>query len=192
MMLARVVLLLLALAAGAHPAPAGGLRVRLLPGERLRVGDVLRIEVTSAFGGWLYVYDVRATGETVRLFPGACNHGRRIRPGSPLIIPSRASGCAFTADAPGKGRIAVIVSRKKIEPAALAARLPPSTAAEDEAEDDADAGNWRTIEIVPFRAAPARAGDGRDLAQALARITTLKKGAGDAWAAAAAPYEIRR
>lgn len=183
------------LALCAARAAAGELAIRILPHDVLGVGDVMRIRITSPVTGWLHVFDVRADGEITRLFPGQCNHGRRIRAGRPLTIPSRASGCEFVSDAPGKGRIAVIVTREKTPLRELAAALPPSGA--EKAAVQADDANWRTIEILPWppqerpAANSATRAKPEDMKSALERLTSAKSGKGEDWIAAAAPYEIR-
>ncbi len=180
--------ILAGLATAPLSAHAEDIQIRLLPGDHLKVGQAMRIQVRSMRPGWLHVYDLRGNGEVNRLFPGRCNAGRKIRAGKRLTIPSRLSGCAFIADAPGRGKIVVVISARKMALEKLAQNLP---AAEQEtaATDDKE---WRTIEILPAGPQPRRQAKAApaDLKDALSRLAAA--GGGDAWIAAAASYEIGR
>ena len=181
-------MILAGLASATLSAHAEDIHIRLLPGDHLKVGQAMRIQVRSARPGWLHVYDLRGDGEVNRLFPGRCTSGRKIRAGKELTIPSRLSGCEFVADAPGRGKIVVVVSARKMALKKLAQTLPPAEQEAAAADDE----EWRTIEILPAGPQPRRQAQSApaDLRSALSRLAAA--GGGEAWIAAAAPYEISR
>lgn len=172
-------------ASGARPPPAPpvldatdiipfggsiGARLEILPSERVKLGEDIKLRVTSPVEGYLIVLDVRDDGQVVQLFPSRCTRSeRRVRAGLPLTLPDATYGCRFVATEPGRGQILVIVTKDNVPVDSLLER-------------------HRDLEIVP---------NGRDhlsaIAQSLLRVWT-----GDArnrpvsWGLVAARYEVTR
>lgn len=106
----------------------GKVRIRIChngvcqPGEGsarpLTVGETFRIEVETAFDGYLMLLDVGGDGKITQLFPNpysaAANADGRIRAGSTMVFPDKSYGFALTAAQPlGRGRLIAVVAEKK-------------------------------------------------------------------------------
>lgn len=92
-----------------------GIKVEMLPQAQVRLGDKIKLRVTSPKEGDVIVLDVRDSGKVVQLFPSVCAHKERlIRANAPLTLPDAAYGCEFTASEAGTGQILVIVSEDNV------------------------------------------------------------------------------
>jgi hypothetical protein len=100
-----------------------GVRLHILPSSNVRVGQAIRLQVTSPERGYLILLDVRATGEVVQLFPSRCARKERLlRAGAVLMVPDATYGCEFRADKAGNGRILAIVTKDNVPLDALLSR----------------------------------------------------------------------
>jgi hypothetical protein len=96
-------------------ANSAELRLELLPAPTLRVGDKLRLRLTSQREGWLIVLDRRDSGEVVQLFPSICvRPERRVRTGATVTLPDPSYGCEFPATKPGSGEILAVLSEDNV------------------------------------------------------------------------------
>lgn len=104
-------------------AHASGVRAEILPRPEVRVGDEIKVRVTSEKTGWLIVLDVRDDGRVVQLFPSDCaRKERQVRGATSLTLPDAGYGCEFTAMEPGTGQILAIVTEDNVLLDALLAR----------------------------------------------------------------------
>ncbi|MEQ1712465.1 MAG: trypsin-like serine protease [Hyphomicrobium sp.] len=62
----------------AAPGQSGQVTVDVLPGERVSIGELVRVRVTSSIAGSLIVYSRDAQGQVVQLFPHGRSAGNRI------------------------------------------------------------------------------------------------------------------
>lgn len=91
------------------------IKVEILPRARVRVGDRIRVRVTSPKPGYLVLLDVRENGEVRQLFPSKCaRKERRLRANAPLTMPDPTYGCVFEADEAGKGQLLAIVTEDNV------------------------------------------------------------------------------
>ncbi|MGH6815706.1 MAG: caspase family protein [Hyphomicrobiaceae bacterium] len=95
---------------------SGGIAIKLLPDSSIKVGQEIKIRVTSQHPGWLIILDVRDTGKVVQLFPSICaRKERQVRAGAPLTMPDAMYGCVVTAgEQPGTGQILAIVTTDNV------------------------------------------------------------------------------
>ncbi len=97
------------------PSNEAGIRVSLVPGTTLRLGDKMRIRVSSERSGFLIALDVREAGDVVQLFPSKCQRpNRQIAAGSTVTIPDGTYGCVFRATEAGRGKIVAIVTEDNV------------------------------------------------------------------------------
>ena len=99
--------------------PVGGsafeVKLDMVPGRAVKVGDEIKLRVTSSRPGYLIALDMREDGKVVQLFPSTCSiPERKIRAGAPLTMPDPTYGCAFTATEAGKGKIMAIVAEDNV------------------------------------------------------------------------------
>lgn len=98
-------------------------KLEILPGNAVELGNEIKISVTSSKPGYLIVFDVRDNGKVVQLFPSICTpRERMVRADAPLTMPDPTYGCAFTATEKGKGQIVAIVSEDNVPVDALLGR----------------------------------------------------------------------
>jgi len=96
---------------GPNPAPntsqLGDLAIEVLPGSTIRVGDVIKIKITSSISGKLVVLNQDETGKTTQLFPNnfsaTTTSGiarEKIAAGETVVIPGDGDGFALRATPP--------------------------------------------------------------------------------------------
>lgn len=93
-------------------APAFEVRLEAEGGQpQYRVGEEVRLRVTSEADGYLYLLYTPENGKTVTLFPNSCQLGNRIVARKPLLLPDSDSGFRLRVRAPcGKsGKLRAIV-----------------------------------------------------------------------------------
>ena len=105
----------------------GTVRLRIDPGSRLSIGDVLNIVVESDRGGYLTLLDIDAAGRLVQIFPNdpSLRGGvsARISAGRTLTLPGQDAGFAFETVPPvGRGLLVAVVSDGNDRLAALTSR----------------------------------------------------------------------
>ena len=95
-----------------------GVRLEIVPGRQVRLGEKLRIRVHSERPGYLLVVDENANGDVRQIFPN--EHGNagadfRIEPGRPVEIPDPREGFSFRAREPaGHGELFAVVTEEPI------------------------------------------------------------------------------
>ena len=104
---------------GGRPGELAQVSIDLQPGDRVRLGDAITVQVTSSVAGQLMVFSQSADGHTFQLFPNTAGAGGRIPPGpggitiqagEAVSIPGPDDGFELTASPPtGKNRIIAIV-----------------------------------------------------------------------------------
>ena len=146
------------------------LRLELLPNHRIKLGEEIKLRVTSPQAGYLIVLDAREDGRVTQLFPSKCaRKDRLVRAGAPMTLPDATYGCVFQASDPGRGNILAIIAKDSIPIDGLLAR-------------------HRDLEVVS---------EGEEYLAVIARHL-MKVWTGDArdrpvhWAMAAAPYEVTK
>ncbi len=92
------------------------LRIAVLPGARMREGDVFRLQVTSTIDGYLALFDINERNEVTQLFPNprsqVAHRDGAIRAGATLTMPDPGYGFQFRAAKPyGRGRLLAVVTR---------------------------------------------------------------------------------
>jgi hypothetical protein len=98
----------------------GALDLSILPGNRHKVGDVVKFRITSKRAGYLTLLDHNAAGDLVLLFPSFMDSesGKKgkIRAGAALTVPDPSYGIEFEASEPrGKGRLIALVTEDPID-----------------------------------------------------------------------------
>lgn len=93
-------------------------RVSMIPGEIIRAGQNMQVEVVSQVDGYLMIFDVRDDGEVVQLFPNAmvskAHQNGRISKDKPMRVPGSDYGFRYEAFDPGSlGQVYAIVSENK-------------------------------------------------------------------------------
>lgn len=84
----------------------------LSPGRRLRLGDPLRIAVTSSIDGYLLLLDINSAGELTQLFPNrfSSGDGHKIAARHTLEVPGPEWGFELQAFEPlGRGHLVALV-----------------------------------------------------------------------------------
>ena len=109
------------------PAANGTVRLAILPGSRLTVGDVLSIVVESDRKGYLTLLDIDAEGRLVQIFPNdpslRAGVPARIVPGRAVTLPGAQAGFEFQTTPPaGRGLLVAVVSDENHRLAALTSR----------------------------------------------------------------------
>jgi secreted trypsin-like serine protease len=102
---------------------SAGLEVTFVNGTRLKLGQKVRLRVTTQEPGYLVLLDFAPDGSVTQVYPndmsmrtasGRRPDANRIQPGRPLLVPDPANayeGFAITAEAPaGDGRLAAVLS----------------------------------------------------------------------------------
>ena len=90
-------------------------RLEILPGAAFRLGDTMKIRVTSPRDGYLVVLDLNARGQVTQIFPNEhsdkAGKKNRIFANRPITIPDAYYGFQFVAREPlGRGQLLAIVS----------------------------------------------------------------------------------
>lgn len=96
---------------------AGPVAIQLHPSTRLRLGQVLSIDVTSRVPGRLLLLDENARGEIVQLYPNRFVDASRqmITPQRPVALPAPDADYQFTVLPPvGKGRLVAVVVPEEV------------------------------------------------------------------------------
>ena len=120
-----------------------GVKVEVLPGEEVKIGDSMAIRVTTEKPGYLVVIDVDSSGRLTQIFPntlsladprGAAENANQILRGKPRLIPDPQDKkmFQFTAAEPrGVGMVVAILSDKPVQmidlpdvPGSIAGQLP--------------------------------------------------------------------
>lgn len=94
----------------------GQVRINVLPSGDMRDGDRFQLRITSAFDGYLALFDVNEKNEVTQLFPNPrsklANRDGMIRANAPLTIPDPSYGFEFRGSKPfGRGRLIALVTR---------------------------------------------------------------------------------
>lgn len=93
----------------------GSVKVEILPKGKIRLGQKIKIRVTSAKPGYVFALDMRDNNQVMQLFPSVCSHKERdVRANAPLTIPDPSYGCSFDATEVGTGQIVVVVSQDNV------------------------------------------------------------------------------
>lgn len=105
-------------------ANTAGVRLDVLPGNRVRLGQPVKFRVSSERAGHLVVIDVNAAGQVTQLFPNrrsdAAGKGDRIGAGETIAIPDASYGFEFRAQEPaGRGKLFAVVSEEKLRTDAI-------------------------------------------------------------------------
>jgi hypothetical protein len=128
------------------PNPAdnfAGLKVEILPGPEVAIGDPMQVRVTTEKPGYLVIVDIDSSGELTQIYPntqslaspqGSTPTANLLTRGKPRFIPDpkEKTNFQFIAAAPtGVGMVVAILSDKPVQmidlpnvPAALAGRAP--------------------------------------------------------------------
>ena len=90
-------------------------RLRMLPGPRVGIGEEIHVFVESQRDGYLLLVDVDAAGRLVQIFPNEFSDQRRgpepVRAGRPFVVPDYRSGFRYRATYPtGRGMLIAVVS----------------------------------------------------------------------------------
>jgi hypothetical protein len=102
---------------------SGAARVELLPATEVRLGETIKLRITSNTDGWLIVLDVRDDGHVVQLFPSHCVRKQRfLKAGTVITLPDATYGCEFAATQLGSGQILAIVMKDNVALEALLGR----------------------------------------------------------------------
>lgn len=107
---------------------AAGVRLRIRPSSRLRVGDAVTYRVESGRSGHLLIVDVAADGTVTQLFPNRfserAGRGTTIGAGRIVEIPNAFDGFRLRANPPlGRGSLFAVVAE---DPVALDDLLDPN------------------------------------------------------------------
>jgi hypothetical protein len=91
----------------------------LLPGSSLRLGEALKVSVSSPIDGYLVLLDIDSADGLTQLFPnrfsGAAG-GNRIRANTPVVVPAPGQDFELTAVEPaGKGHIVALVVEDRVD-----------------------------------------------------------------------------
>ncbi|KAA6184091.1 DUF4384 domain-containing protein [Thiohalocapsa marina] len=103
------------------------LAITVLPHPHLRLGEEMRIRITSQAPGYLTVIDINALGEVAQVYPlgpapPADGASGQIRAGGSIVIPDPYSGLRFTAAEPsGRGHLVAVLSTLPVDPDTLTA-----------------------------------------------------------------------
>ena len=120
-----------------------GVKVEIMPGEEVKIGDSMAIRVTTEKPGYLVVIDVDSSGRLTQIYPntlsladprGAAENANQIVRGKPRLIPDPQDKkmFQFTAAEPrGVGMVVAILSDKPVQmidlpdiPGGIAGQLP--------------------------------------------------------------------
>jgi len=114
---------------GAGGAGGGGdtrtLRLELLPGSRVHLGQAIRFKITSTQPGHLLVIDFDADGKVTQIFPNRfseqTHRSGRVDAGRPVVIPDASYGFEFIARPPtGAGMVLALITQDEISLDSLA------------------------------------------------------------------------
>ena len=102
-------------------------KLRLVPGTRLRLGEEVEVVVESERDGALVLLDIDAAGQLVQVFPNQPSLRGGVPPvikkGEPLVLPGPHGGFRFHARAPeGRGLLIAVVAEDESRLASLTAR----------------------------------------------------------------------
>ena len=91
-----------------NPNNPANLRLKMLPNASRRIGEIMRIKITSQDTGYLFLLDINSAGQLTRIFPNKYSGSQlsrsHIKAGQTVIIPDKSYGFDFTATEPvGKG-----------------------------------------------------------------------------------------
>ena len=92
-----------------------GLRIKIYPSNRIRVGEEATYQFVSNQDGYLLVVDVAPEGKVTQLFPNRYSEeggaSRHLKAGKPRNIPGPYDGFSFTAEAPlGRGKLVAVLA----------------------------------------------------------------------------------
>ncbi len=95
------------------------LSLKVLPHNRFRLGDKMKIQVQSKHNGYLLLFDINSKGHLTRLFPNQYSkqEGKQgyVKARKTLTVPDRFYGFDFIAEKPlGKGLLVAIVVEDKL------------------------------------------------------------------------------
>ena len=107
--------------------PAAGVRLRLKPSLRPRLGEAIEIVVESDRNGALVLLDIDAAGRLVQIFPNARSTAagvpRVVQAGTPQALPGPDAGFRLVAQPPvGSGTVIAVVARDAAALATLTGR----------------------------------------------------------------------
>ena len=90
------------------------LSLKVLPRNRFRLGDKMKIQVRSKHNGYLLLFDINSKGHLTRLFPNQFSkqEGKSgyVKAGKTLTVPDKFYGFDFIAEPPlGKGLLVALV-----------------------------------------------------------------------------------
>lgn len=112
------------------------LRIELIPGSRIHLGDNMRFRVSAAQPGHLRVFNIAVSGELSQLYPFPCFQPGcdqvRLAPNRPLTVPGTYDGIQLTASEPtGRGHLIAVLSNRPLsaEDIALVSKPHPVEAA---------------------------------------------------------------
>jgi hypothetical protein len=93
------------------------LSIKVLPSQRLRVGETMQVKVSSAQAGYLYVWDIGNRGEITRLFPNQFVETNNIKAGTVTIPENSWAGFGLTVGEPlGNSMVvALLVEEEKVQ-----------------------------------------------------------------------------
>lgn len=102
-------------AAAAAPAPAARVAVQLQPGPSPRLGELVRMAVTSSIDGYVLLVDIDPSGQLNKLLPNSLTTGAApyaaIRAGQTIVIPPAGASYQFrVTGATGPGTLVAIVA----------------------------------------------------------------------------------
>lgn len=94
-------------------------QLEILPGRQFRLGDTMKIRVTSPRDGYLVVLDRNAKGQITQIFPNKysdkAGKRNRIYANRPITIPDAFYGFQFSASEPtGPGQLIAIISEDPV------------------------------------------------------------------------------
>ena len=92
-------------------------RIRMIPGPRVGIGEEIQVVVESERNGYLVLVDVDAAGRLVQLYPNefAVRGGEPepVRAGQPFVVPGSLAGFRYRATYPaGRGMLIAVVSEE--------------------------------------------------------------------------------
>lgn len=110
-----------------NPAPSFGVSVWLdrdPSGDRTptyQVGEDVKISVRPDESSWVYVFDVRSTGEVTQIFPNGYESSNYVNAGETLTFPPTRGRYVLTIEPPmGLSKVIAIASKKRLDTSTLA------------------------------------------------------------------------